>query len=34
MKIELEIDQIKQKLFNQLESNGWGRIFKSFIFSS
>ena len=34
MKIEPEIDEIKQKLFNQLESNGWGRIFKSFIFSS
>ena len=34
MKIEPEIDEIKQKLFNQLEPSGWGRIFKSFIFSS
>ena len=34
MKIEPEIDDIKQKLFNQLEPSGWGRIFKSFIFSS
>ena len=34
MKVELEIDEIKQKLFNQLEPSGWGRIFKSFIFSS
>lgn len=34
MKIKPEIDEIKQKLFNQLEPSGWGRIFKSFIFSS
>jgi uracil-DNA glycosylase len=34
MKTELEIDEIKQKLFDKLEPNGWGRVFKSFIFSS
>lgn len=34
MKTELEIDEIKQKLFDKLEPSGWGRIFKSFIFSS
>lgn len=34
MKTESEIDEIKQKLFNKLESNGWDKIFKSFIFSS
>ena len=34
MKTELEIDEIKQKLFDKLEPCGWGRIFKSFIFSS
>jgi len=34
MKIELEIDSIKQKLFEKLELSGWGKVFKSFIFSS
>ena len=34
MKTESEIDEIKQKLFDKLEPNGWGRVFKSFIFSS
>jgi len=28
------INEIKQKLFEKLEPSGWGRIFKSFIFSS
>ena len=32
--MDLEIDEIKQKLFDKLEPSGWGRIFKSFIFSS
>ena len=30
----LDIDDYKQKIFNKLEPSGWGRIFKSFIFSS
>jgi uracil-DNA glycosylase len=34
MKIEPEIEEIKQKLFKKLEVNGWDRILKSFIFSS
>ena len=34
MKTETEIDEIKQKMFAKLEPSGWGRIFKSFIFSS
>jgi len=34
MKTESEIDEIKQKLFAKLEPSGWGRVFKSFIFSS
>jgi uracil-DNA glycosylase len=34
MKTESEIDEIKQKMFAKLEPSGWGRIFKSFIFSS
>ncbi len=34
MKTESEIDEIKQKLFAKLETSGWGRVFKSFIFSS
>ena len=28
------ISEIKQKLFEKLEPSGWGRVFKSFIFSS
>jgi uracil-DNA glycosylase len=34
MKLETEIEEIKQKLFDKLEPSGWGRVFKSFIFSS
>ena len=34
MKIEPEIEEIKQKMFDKLEPSGWGRIFKSFIFST
>ena len=34
MKIELEIDSIKQKLFERLEPSGWGAFFKPYIFSS
>jgi uracil-DNA glycosylase len=34
MKIQPEIEEIKQKLFDKLEPSGWGRVFKSFIFSS
>jgi len=34
MKTETEINEIKQKMFAKLESSGWGRVFKSFIFSS
>jgi uracil-DNA glycosylase len=30
----MEIEQIKQKMFDKLEPNGWGKVFKSFIFSS
>lgn len=30
----MDIEQIKQKMFNKLEPNGWGKVFKSFIFSS
>ena len=30
----MEIEQIKQKMFNKLEPSGWGKVFKSFIFSS
>lgn len=34
MKVEPDIEEIKQKLFEKLEPSGWGRILKSFIFSS
>ena len=34
MKTQPEIEEIKQKLFDKLEPSGWGRVFKSFIFSS
>jgi len=34
MKTEPEIEEIKQKMFDKLEPSGWGKIFKSFIFSS
>ena len=30
----MNLNEIKQKMFDKLEPNGWGRIFKSFIFSS
>ena len=30
----MELEEIKQKMFNKLEPSGWGRVFKSFIFSS
>jgi uracil-DNA glycosylase len=34
MKIELEIDSFKQKIFEKLQPSGWGTVFKSYIFSS
>ena len=34
MKTETEINEIKQKMFAKLEPSGWGRVLKSFIFSS
>ena len=34
MKIELEIDNIKQKLFDRLKPSGWDVFFKHYIFSS
>lgn len=34
MKIELEINSIKQKLFEKLEPSGWSAFFKPYIFSS
>ena len=30
----MNLKEIKQKMFDKLEPTGWGRIFKSFIFSS
>lgn len=33
MKQKLDIEDIKQKLFEKLEPSGWGRVLKSFIFS-
>jgi uracil-DNA glycosylase len=30
----MDIEQIKQKMFDKLEPSGWGKVFKSFIFSS
>jgi uracil-DNA glycosylase len=30
----MNLEEIKQKMFDKLESSGWSRIFKSFIFSS
>ena len=30
----METEQIKQKIFDKLEPSGWGKVFKSFIFSS
>lgn len=34
MQQKLDISEIKQKMFDKLEPSGWGKIFKSFIFSS
>jgi uracil-DNA glycosylase len=34
MKTETEINEIKQKIFDKLEPSGWGRVLKSFMFSS
>jgi len=34
MKIELEIDSIKQKMFEKLQPSGWDKFFKSYLFSS
>jgi uracil-DNA glycosylase len=34
MKEILDLDEIKQKMFNKLEPSGWGKVFKPFIFSS
>ena len=34
MKQKLDIEEIKQKLFERLEPSGWGRILKPFIFST
>lgn len=33
MKEKLDVENIKQKLFEKLEPSGWGRVLKSFIFS-
>jgi hypothetical protein len=33
MKEKLNIENIKQKLFDKLEPNGWGKNLKPFIFS-
>jgi uracil-DNA glycosylase len=33
MKQNLDLDEIKQKMFEMLEPSGWGRVFKHFIFS-
>lgn len=30
----MNLEEIKQKMFDKLEPSGWGRVFKSFIFSS
>lgn len=34
MKQKLDLEEIKQKMFERLEPSGWGRVLKSFIFSS
>jgi uracil-DNA glycosylase len=34
MKQILDLDEIKQKMFEKLEPSGWANVFKSFIFSS
>jgi uracil-DNA glycosylase len=33
MKQKLDIEEIKQKMFEKLEPSGWGKVFKPFIFS-
>jgi len=30
----MELEEIKQKMFEKLKPSGWDRVFKSFIFSS
>jgi uracil DNA glycosylase len=30
----MELQEIKQKMFDKLRPSGWDRVFKSFIFSS
>ena len=34
MKQNFDLEEIKQKMFEKLEPSGWGKVFKSFIFSS
>jgi len=34
MQQKIDIEEIKQKLFDKLEISGWDKLFKSFIFSS
>ena len=34
MQQKIDIENIKQKIFEKLEPSGWGKIFKSFIYSS
>lgn len=34
MKQKLDIEEIKQKMFDKLQSSGWGKVLKPFIFSS
>lgn len=34
MKQKLDIEEIKQKMFDKLQPSGWGRVLKPFIFSS
>lgn len=34
MKQILDLDEIKQKMFERLEPSGWGNVLKHFIFSS
>jgi uracil-DNA glycosylase len=34
MKQKLDIEEIKQKMFDKLQPSGWGKVLKSFIFSS
>jgi uracil-DNA glycosylase len=31
---KMNLEEIKQKMFDKLEPSGWSRVFKSFIFSS